>query len=62
MLNSICAYYTMLIPGRQHALIKKCALISEVHLLTRVYGIEVHVFLQIKGLGEGCWTNSMYTT
>ena len=28
----------MLVVGRQHALIKKCALNNEVHLITQVYG------------------------
>ena len=32
----------MIVVGRQHALIKKCALNNEVRLITRVYGI-MHV-------------------
>ena len=36
----------MLVVGRQHALIKKCALNNEVRLITQVYGITVLNLIQ----------------
>ena len=40
---SNCAYYPGAKPGKKHALIKQYALNSELHLLTRVYGIIVRI-------------------
>ena len=40
----------MLVVGRQHALIKKCALNNEVRLITQVYGIRKIVFYEKKAM------------
>ena len=43
LFNQICAYYPGAKPGKKHALNKQYALLTHLHLLTRIYGIVMMI-------------------